>query len=195
MEPPGRLEVVAVYGAATPPGRLSVALDTAVEHLAAIAPTAVTRLGLNEAALGIAGTRALEEHDALTRDAVHAVMRADAVIIASPVYRASLPGVLKNLLDLLPVEALRGKPVGLLVVGATSHHFLGVERHMRDILSWFGALPLPVAVYLTNADFAEGAPSDAATSELQELAASLVRLAGALRGIDLGPPPFAARHG
>ncbi len=190
-----QLEIVTVYGAATPPGRLAVALATAVDHMTAATPASVEGIRLDDTVLAIAGSRTLEDQDPRTREVVDAVIRADAVLIASPVYRASMPGVLKNLLDLLPVEALRGKPVGLIVVGATSHHFLGVERHMRDILSWFGALPLPVSVYLTNADFTEGVPSEPARAELHDLATSLVRLAGALRGIDLGPPPLAGRAG
>ncbi len=195
MRTPEGLEIVAVYGAATPPGRLAVALEVAVDHMTTAASLSVSRISLFDSVLGIAGSQSPEEQDATTRDAVDAVMRADAALIASPVYRASLPGVLKNLLDLIPVEALQGKPVGLLVVGATSHHFLGVERHMRDILSWFGALPLPVSVYLTSADFTEGAPSESATADVRELAISLLRLTAAVRGIDLGPAPLAAAHG
>jgi FMN reductase len=100
--------------------------------------------------------------------------------------------VLKNLFDLLPIEALQGKPVGLIVVGATHHHFLGVDRHMRDVLSWYGALPLPVSVYLTSSDFQEGAPSAAARVELEQLADELLHFAR-VANPGLGPSPLAAR--
>jgi FMN reductase len=188
------LEILAVYGAATPPGRLSLALETVVQQIAE-RDARVGRVSLHDAELGVAGTRRPEEQDEPTQEAVRAVLAAHAVLIGSPVYRASLPGVLKNLLDLLPVEALRGKPVGLVVVGATHHHFLGVDRHLRDILSWFGALALPVSVYLTSADFVEGRLTDSAVSELHELASTLLALARATRGLDLGPPPLAERQG
>ena len=56
---------------------------------------------------------------------------ADAVLMASPVYRGSYTGALKNLLDLTPVDALRNKPVGIVAMGATLHHYLGVDGQLR----------------------------------------------------------------
>jgi hypothetical protein len=75
----------------------------------------------------------------LARSAQTLAELARAVVFAAPVYRASYPGVLKNLLDLLPVEALRAKPVGILAMGASAHHYLGVDTHLRAVLAWFGA--------------------------------------------------------
>ena len=40
-------------------------------------------------------------------------------------------------------------------MGATQHHFLGVDWHLRDVLAWFGALVVPTSVYLVSADFVE----------------------------------------
>jgi FMN reductase len=186
-----RVRVAAVYGAATPPGRLALALDAAVGALGAAA--AVARVDLHATPLAAAGTPAARD-DVATTEAVDAIAGADAVLIASPVYRASLPGVLKNLLDLVPVEALHAKPVGLIVVGATSHHYLGVDRHVRDVLGWFGALALPVSVYLTSEDFPEGALAPAAATELRELAAALLALARIPGDVLRSPAPLAARH-
>ena len=74
------------------------------------------------------------------------------------------------------------------------HHYLGVERHLRDVLSFFGAHPLPTAVYLSSRDFANGVPGEHAVRELDELLDALVALARALRGAPrLGPAPIAAR--
>lgn len=52
---------------------------------------------------------------------------ADAVVFATPVYRGSMTGALKNLFDALPVSTLEGKPVRLVAMGASRHHFLGAE--------------------------------------------------------------------
>jgi FMN reductase len=188
------IELAAVYGASTRPGRLALALDTAVESLEASGASLVTRLSLHATPLATADDRALERHDEATQEAVRAIERARAVLFASPVYRASYPGVLKNLFDLLPVESLQAKPVGLIVVGATSHHFLGVDRHLRDVLSWFGALPLPVSVYLTSEDFQEGALTDRARSDLIDLSATLLGFAQATQGMPPGLLPLAARR-
>ncbi|MBY8853667.1 NAD(P)H-dependent oxidoreductase, partial [Saccharothrix sp. MB29] len=44
-------------------------------------------------------------------DAVASVLRADGIVVASPVYRAAHSGLVKALLDLLPKKALRGRAV------------------------------------------------------------------------------------
>ena len=79
-----------------------------------------------------------EQYGDDTASIVARVGAADAVILASPVYRGSFTGALKNLLDHLPVDALAGKPVGIVAMGASAHHYLGVDWHLRDVLAWFG---------------------------------------------------------
>ncbi len=74
-------------------------------------------------------------------------------MLATPIYRGSLTGALKNALDLTPIPALRDTPVALVAMGGSHHHYLGAERHLRDVLSFFGALVLPTAVYLSWRDF------------------------------------------
>lgn len=189
------IEIAAVYGAATPPGKLALALDTSIGFLTGSVGVSVARVDLHGAPLAFAGTRAPDAQDDATRSAIAAFECADAVLIASPVYRGSMPGVLKNLLDLVPLEALRGTPVGLVVVGATTHHYLGVDRHLRDVLSWFGALALPVSVYLTNDDFGASGLDEAAQAVLCDLAGALVQTARFTRAGLEGPAPLAARSG
>src|SRR6202012_5459454 len=109
--------------------------------------------------IAFADGRSIEALDDGKGKVVDAIAHADAVLLATPVYRGSLTGVLKNLLDHVPVEALERKPVAIVAMGASPHHYLGAERHLRDVLSFFGADVLPVAGYLTSADFADGAPS------------------------------------
>ena len=186
------MKLMLVVGAATPPGRL----NKAVEHLAAsLAGRAETELvSLAARRLEICDGRTIEQYDAATRETVAAIAAADGVVFAAPVYRASFPGVLKNLLDLLPVEALRDKPVGIVAMGGSPHHYLGVDSHLRMVLAWFGALALPNSVYLTNRDFAEGklASADAAT-DLAALGDAVATLATAVAGKQFGPVPLAAR--
>jgi FMN reductase len=97
-------------------------------------------------------------------------------------------------LDLLPVESLRGKPVGIVAMGYTLHHYLGVEQPLRGVLAWFGAPTAPTAVHLTAGDFADGAASEQAAIALDELLATLVALAERRAAAPLGPAPLAARH-
>jgi len=41
--------------------------------------------------------------------AVQTLLRADVVLVATPIYKAAYSGLLKSFLDLLPGDALRGK--------------------------------------------------------------------------------------
>jgi FMN reductase len=117
-------------------------------------------------------------------------------VLATPVYRASFTGSLKNLLDQLPVETLVGKPCGIVAMGATAHHFLGVEWHLRDVLTWFGAIVPPTGVYLSSADFADGKLIESANADLAALAGALIKLATIAPGAGkpLGPLPLSARR-
>jgi FMN reductase len=167
-------------GSTTPPGRLHRALDGAIERAAGRGTSAGTPP---------------EQLDDDTAATIEALENATALILATPVYRGSLTGSLKNLLDLTPVPALQGKVVGLVAMGASDHHFLGAERHLRDVLAFFGAVVMPVAVYLNNRDFEDGQPGERAAGALDDLFAATSEAAAALAGTKAGfePSPLAAK--
>ena len=186
------VKLLMLVGAATPPGRLAAAVAFAAE--AAKGHAAVDILNLVEVPMEICDGRPLEAYGEATRQAVARIAAVHAVLIAAPVYRASFPGVLKNLLDTTPVEALQQKPVGIVAMGGSPHHFLGVDWQLRAVLTWFGALVAPTSVYLTGGDFKDGQlASDGARSDLAALTQTLIALA-ALDPATLGPKPLAARY-
>jgi FMN reductase len=185
---------VIVIGSATRPGRLHRAIQEAQARVTTRHPGATTRvIDLATVRIAWADGRPADTLGDDTADVLAAIAAADAVVLATPVYRGSLTGVLKNLLDHLPVDALRDTVTGVVAMGATDHHYLGVERHLRDILAFFGAVVAPTAVYLTSADFAEGAPGPRAGEQLDALIDTVLALSAALADADpLGPPPLAA---
>jgi FMN reductase len=174
------IALTAVLGSVTAPGRLHRAVAGALDRLDAGGARS-TLLDLAELRIAFADGRPPAELGDDTAAAVGAIDGADAVLLATPVYRGSLTGALKNLLDHVPVEALEGKPCAIVAMGATLHHFLGAERHLRDLLSFYGAVPAPVASYLSGADFADGEPVERAATELDQLLADTVELARLLR--------------
>jgi FMN reductase len=184
-------KLVAILGSVTPPGRMLTALKGALEGREA------TLINLADCRVAFADGRPPEQYGDDTASIVARVQEARAVILASPVYRGSFTGALKNVLDHLPVEALAGKPVGIVAMGATPHHYLGVDWHLRDVLAWFGALVVPTSVYLQSADFKEGVLAEEARAELASLIDALLqmeRLTPA-KGQFLDPRPLAARRG
>jgi FMN reductase len=184
-----------LVGAATPPGRLAAAVAWAAETARTSGgDVAVDVLNLAETPIDICDGRPLDAYGEATRRAVARIAAAAAVLIAAPVYRASFPGVLKNLLDIAPVDALQNKPVGIAAMGGSPHHYLAVDGQLRQVLAWFGALVAPTGVYLTGGDFRDGKlASEAACKDLAALTGTLIALARRLDPAALGPPPLAAK--
>jgi FMN reductase len=184
--------IAAIVGSVTPPGRLRGAVEwTLAEAQSANAGLTTELLDLGEYKVSFADGRPLDAFGDDTAAVVGKIAAADAVLIATPVYRATFTGSLKNLLDQTPLEALHEKPVSIVAMGATSHHYLGADWQLRAVLAWFGARTLPTSVYLDSSHFSEGKLADErAKSELKVLTAGMLRLAS-LPG-DLGPPPLAA---
>jgi FMN reductase len=192
IQPPRLLMLI---GAATPPGRLAAAVAAVAAAVRRAAPDInVDVMNLAETAIDICDGRPLDRYGAATRQAIERVAAAAAVLIAAPVYRASFPGVLKNLLDIVPVGELQGKPVGIVAMGGSAHHYLAVDTQLRQVLGWFGALVAPAGVYLTGADFRDGElASDTARNDLIALAETLLILLRHLDPSTLGPMPLAAK--
>lgn len=189
------IKLIVILGSVTPPGRLLKALATMTAAAQAADPALeIDLVNLADVRIAFADGRAPEVYGDDTAMVVNRVAAADIVVLASPVYRASFIGALKNLLDHLPVETLMGKPCGIVAMGATTHHFLGVEWHLRDVLTWFGAIVAPTGVYLSSADFVEGNLVDSASADLSALADTLIRLRTIApdAGKPLGPIPLSA---
>jgi FMN reductase len=189
--------IVAILGSVTPPGRFLRAMSQAIDEArAADASVTAELIDLAGVRIAFADGRPPEQLGDDTAAVITRVRAADAVILASPVYRGSMTGALKNLLDQLPIDSLMGKPCGIVAMGASEHHYLGVDWHLRDVLAWFGALVAPASVYLRAADFESGEPSRAALDELAALTRALVAMSAIAppRGTPLGPAPLAARR-
>jgi FMN reductase len=189
--------LLAIVGSVTSPGRLLSAtrwlLDSASTSRKDLE---VELINLADKKVAFADGRPPEQYKDDTAGIIESVRVADGVIFASPVYRGSFTGALKNLLDHLPIESLAAKPVGIVAMGATQHHFLGVDWHLRDVLTWFGAVLVPTSVYLVSADFVNGQPTDSAKEDLKDLANAVIKLkeVSPRPGSFLGPRPLAIRR-
>ncbi|WP_416356791.1 FMN reductase [Aureimonas phyllosphaerae] len=114
------------------------------------------------------------ERDALGetgRDLIRRIETADALVVGTPVYRASYTGALKHLFDLVDHRALSGRPVVLAATGGSTLHGLVTEHQLRPLLSFFGAMTLPTTLYATEADFESFALTDPAIAARVERAA------------------------
>ncbi|MEC5160518.1 FMN reductase [Janthinobacterium sp. CG_23.3] len=82
--------------------------------------------------------------------AIAAVAAADAVVIATPVYKASYTGILKAFLDLLPQDGLAGKLVLPLATGGSQSHMLALDYALRPVLHALAAKHVLTSIYATS---------------------------------------------
>jgi FMN reductase len=78
------------------------------------------------------------------------VREADAVVIATPVYKASFAGVLKAFLDLLPQDGLAGKLVLPIATGGSQSHMLALDYALRPVLASMAARFILPSIYATT---------------------------------------------
>jgi FMN reductase len=90
--------------------------------------------------------------------AIDRLAAADAIIAATPVYKAGVSGLFKSFVDVLDNDLIVAKPVLLAATGGTPRHALVIDDQMRPLFAYMRALILPTSVY--------AAPEDWATTEL-----------------------------
>jgi chromate reductase len=120
-----------------------------------------------------------------------AIARSDAMLIATPEYNQSLPGVVKNLVDWLSrgePEVLAGKPVGILGATAGPWGTRLAQAALRQTLTACGALIMPQPqLYLADADKLFDAEGDLADARVDaRLAGFLGKFSEWVRRIDAG---------
>ncbi|EDL66737.1 NADPH-dependent FMN reductase [Bacillus sp. SG-1] len=97
----------------------------------------------------------LEQYNEDTQNVVQKILSADMLVIGTPIYQASISGVLKNLFDHIPQEAFDGKVVGMVATAGSEKHYLVSEYHLKPIIAFLkGTLPAR-NVFVHNSCFDE----------------------------------------
>lgn len=111
--------------------------------------------------------------------AIQQVLVADALIVATPIYKASYSGLLKTFLDLLPQHALLGKVVLPLATGGTIAHVLAIDYSLRPVLAALGAAHVTAGRFVIDRhiDAQAGTVTDEAARECLARTADGFRLA------------------
>jgi FMN reductase len=90
---------------------------------------------------------------------IDAIAGADALVVASPVYKGAYAGLFKHLFDVIDPGALAGKPLVIAATGGGERHALVVEHALRPLFAFFGAAVAPTAVYAAEKEFLDYRPS------------------------------------
>jgi FMN reductase len=125
--------------------------------------------------------------------AVTALERADGVIVATPIYKASFSGILKVFLDLLPQFALQNKSVLPIATGGGSAHVLAMDYGLRPVLMSLGAAHVAPSFVVLEKELRSVRPGEPDGYELApETAAKLDLLAAHFLHFVAHPKPVTA---
>lgn len=113
----------------------------------------MTILDLADYDIAFSDGRNYLEYEGDTKYIAQMLMEADAIIVGTPIFQASIPGTLKNVFDLLPEQAFRDKIVSIVVTAGSSKHYLVVEQQLKPILSYMKAQIVQTYVYIEEKDF------------------------------------------
>jgi chromate reductase len=90
------------------------------------------------------------------RDFRAQIERADALLVCTPEYSYSIPGVLKNALDWAAAPAghspLRGRPLAMMGASVGRSGTMRAQLHLRQVATAIGLVPIPEPeIYVTYA--------------------------------------------
>ncbi|WP_368660583.1 FMN reductase [Acinetobacter sp.] len=147
------LNLVVISGGLNAPSKTEVLVQALVDTLAQAIPIQTHFIKFSEIAPLFAGTIYRNQLPQQVQDDLIAVETADALIVGTPVYRASFTGLFKHFFDFVEQNALIDVPVLLAASGGSERHALVLEHQLRPLFSFFQAQTLPIGVYATDRDF------------------------------------------
>jgi FMN reductase len=148
------INVVAVSGGTYRPSRTLVLTQAVLDALGEQLPVEARIIELADIARPLGAALSRQELSAELEATLREIESADLLVVASPVYRGSYPGLLKHLFDLVDMNALIDTPVLLAATGGSERHALVLDHQLRPLFSFFQSITLPIGVYASEADFA-----------------------------------------
>ena len=147
------LNIVAVSGGLNKPSKTESLVQAILDELGQATPINVHFIKFSEIGHLLGGAIYRNQLPQRVQDDLAAVEAADALIVGTPVYRASFTGLFKHFFDFVEQTALVDVPVLLAASGGSDRHALVLEHQLRPLFSFFQAQTLPIGVYATDRDF------------------------------------------
>lgn len=147
------LNIVAVSGGLNHPSKTEALVEEIIRELGQATPINVRFIKFSEIGQLLGGAIYRHQLPQRVQDDLAAVEAADALIVGTPVYRASFTGLFKHFFDFVEQTALVDVPVLLAASGGSDRHTLVLEHQLRPLFSFFQAQTLPIGVYATDRDF------------------------------------------
>lgn len=147
------MRILGVSGGLSSPSKTHGLVNAIVQRLAQAAQVDAEIIDLAQVATGFGAVLYREQLSAEQEALLQRIEQADVLVVATPVYRASYPGLFKHIFDLIEREGLQGKAVILAANGGSTHHALVIDSHLRPLLSSLGAYTVPTGIYSQASDF------------------------------------------
>lgn len=167
-----KLKIVAVSGSLGRPSRTTALIDALLDGIGAARAIEVHRVELAEIAGQVGSVVSSKDLPGDLAAHIKAIESADALVVATPVYRGSYTGLFKHLFDLVDHESLVDVPVLLAASGGSERHALVIDHQLRPLFSFFQAVTLPIGVYATDSDFTNYKVSNESLKQRIDLAVS-----------------------
>ncbi|MBM9912156.1 MULTISPECIES: FMN reductase [Stenotrophomonas] len=164
------LRIVAVSGGLQRPSRAAALAEYLLDLIGEGVPCDQHLIELGELAPQLAGALWRSQLPETVERQLAAVEQADVLVVATPVYRGSYTGLFKHFFDFIDQDALIDTPILLAATGGSERHALMIDHQLRPLFSFFQARTLPLGVYATDRDFAEGRLHDEALIQRARLA-------------------------
>lgn len=107
--------------------------------------------------------------------AIERLATADVLIVATPVYKAGVSGLVKSFFDVVDQDLLIAVPTVLAATAGTARHALVADEQLRSLFAYLRTLTTPTSVFAAGEDWA----STALTDRIERAANELVVLLAA----------------
>ncbi len=147
------VNAIGISGSLNSPSRAAALAEHVLAQLSAVHGARTEIIKLIELAEDLA--RSFDQKH--VPDAIRGILakldRADVLVIASPIYKASYTGLLKCFFDLIDPKLLTGKVAILAGSGGSPLHAITLEHQFRPLASFFRMWTVPTTIYALDNDF------------------------------------------
>jgi len=153
-----QFKLVVVSAGTGDPSSTRLLADRIADRAAALADAhgnavTVTGIELRDIAADITTALTSQLITPKMQHAITALGEADAIVVATPVYKAGASGLFVSFFHALDNDLLIGKPVVLAATAGTSRHALVADDQMRPLFAYLRALTAPTSVFAAPEDW------------------------------------------
>ena len=166
--------LVVINAGVSDPSSTKLLADRAAQRVRALAEakgaTVTTSvIDLRELLPELAGALSSQHYGERFTRAIASLVDADAIIAATPVYKAGASGLFTSFFQVLDNDLLIGKPVILAATAGTARHALVVDGEMRALFAYLRTVTVPTSLFAATEDWGDkalGSRIDRAAHEL-----------------------------